>query len=304
MYDVIILGGGPGGLTAGIYLKRAGLDTVLIEENFLGGQIATTDKVENYPGFISISGMDLANSLEEQAKSYDLEFIVGEKVKKVSLKGAIKKVFLGNNKIVHGRTIILATGCGYKKLNIKGESEFLSKGVHYCATCDGALYMDKEVMVIGGGDTALTESIFLSRYCKKVYLVHRRDEFKGTKILSESVRKNDKIEILLNSELKEIYGETTVNKVKIINNLSGEEIIKNIDGIFIAIGHVPNTNLFKDEIKLDNMGYIMANDLTLTSEKGVFAVGDVREKELRQVVTAVSDGAISSYEIEKYIMEN
>lgn len=292
MYDLIIIGGGPAGLTASIYAKRFGLNTLLIEKLGTGGQVPLTDLIENFPGFPEgISGIELATKITEQAKRFNTE-IINEEVLEVDF-GEPKKVKTSTG-IYESKGIIIATGANPKKLNIPGEKEFTGRGVSYCAVCDAYFYKNKDVVVVGGGDSALTEALYLTTFVNKLYLIHRRDKFRAAQYLQDKVFKNSKIEIIFNSELKEIKGEKRVEKVIIYNKEKNKNIELNVNGVFIYVGLNPNSEMFKDKINLDENGFIITDEDMRTNVKFVYAAGDVRRKSLRQIITACSDGAIAA----------
>lgn len=300
-YDVIILGGGPAGLAAATYAGRSRLKTVLVESNFSGGQIAITHMVENYPGFPEgISGPELSSKLEEQARKFGAEILMNQTVTAVELTGKVKKVHLGDQ-VITGKTVILATGASHRHLDCKGEHELSGKGVSYCATCDGAFFEELDIAMVGGGESALIEALYLTRFAEKVYLIHRRDQFRATAIVDERVRSNEKIELVLDSVVEEIEGDEMVEGVKVKNVKTGEIKELPVNGVFIAVGFIPNTELYKGQVDMNEQGYILAGDDCHTNLEGVFAAGDLRVKTLRQVVTAVSDGAVSAMEAENYI---
>lgn len=304
-YDVIIIGGGPAGLTAAIYTSRARLRTLIIEKESFGGQIVSTDGIENYPGIVEgDTGTTLVERMRKQAETFGTKFLRDEvidfdfsqKIKTISTKG----------NTFSAKGVILSVGASHRKLDVKGEDEFAGAGVSYCATCDGAFFKDIEVFVVGGGDTAFQEALFLTKYASKVTIIHRRDSFRATKILQDKVEKNEKISFLLNSRIKEINGDGLVGSITVENVLTGEETqffpnnAFNTFGIFVFAGNIPNTKLFEKEIKLNPQGYfIVGKDMKVMD--GVYAAGDCVEKEFRQVVTATSDGAIAALELEKYI---
>ncbi len=298
-WDLIIIGAGPGGLSSALYASRALLDVLVIEKNLLpGGQIGTTSLVEDYPGIESISGEDLGKAMMEHAKKYGAVFLMGEEVVGVDLEN---KVVNTNKSSYKAKAIIIATGAKERHLNVKGEKELKGRGVSYCAVCDAPFFKDKEVIVVGGGNSALDESLYISKFAKKVIIVHRRDKFRGDKILQERVFSNPKIEIMWNTEVREIIGKDKVEKVRLINNKTGEEFEKPIDGIFIYIGMIPNSELFN--VDKDERGYIITNDRMETNIEGVYAVGDVRKSPVKQAVTAAAEGAIAALVAEKYIEE-
>ncbi len=298
LYDVVIIGGGPAGLTAGIYVKRAMLKALLLERTGVGGQIIITDLVENYPGFLEISGADLARKFEEHAQKFGLEMQSMAEVSGIEEIGNIKivKTTAGD---FEAKTAIIASGTTPKKLGAKGEIEFTGRGVSYCATCDGFFFRDKVVVVVGGGDSAITEAIYLTKMAKKVIIVHRRDKLRAEKINQEHAFANPKISFVWDSIVEEIAGKNTVEKV-IIKNVKTNAISEiNTDGVFIYVGLIPNTAFAN--VKKDERGFIVANDRMETSVRGIFAAGDCRVTPLRQIATAVGDGAIAAVSSEKYI---
>lgn len=300
IYDVIIIGGGPGGFTAALYSSRANLKTVVIERFFAGGQMATTEIMENYPGFEQpINGIDLAMQMEAQAKRFGAE-IVYDEVIKLDLEGQIKIAKTPYSEY-RGKTIILAMGGSPRILGVKGEEMFKGRGVSYCATCDGALYKNMDVAIVGGGDTAVEDANYLARMCNKVYVIHRRDTFRAVKILQDKVLSNPKIEVLWDSVVEGILGSETVEKA-IIKNVKNDKLTTiDVTGVFVAIGSHPNVSLVSDKVKLSDYGYILTDEYMHTNIPGVFACGDIREKPLRQVVTAASDGAIAAFFAEKHV---
>jgi len=299
MYDVIIVGGGPAGFTAAIYTARAKLKTLIIERAYFGGQMAITDKMENYPGFDAVSGMELADKMYRQATKFGAEVEMTEVVE-LELDGDVKKV-MTREKTFETKTVILAMGASPKKLGLPNEEKLTGAGISYCATCDGAFFRDKDVAVVGGGDTAAEDALYLSRFCRKVYLIHRRDELRATKILADLVVNTPKITPVWNSVVEEIIGDSSLEAVKIRNNKNDEVSRLDINGLFIAIGYIPNNELVKGKIELNEWGYIKTDDKMRTNIPGVFAAGDVREKNLRQVVTAASDGAAAAHSAEQYL---
>ena len=300
-YDLVIIGGGPAGLTAGIYASRARLNVLLLEKVAPGGQVLITDWIENYPGFpVGSSGYDLVTNMVEQAKRFGLTIETGE-VLSLDLSEAAKKIEL-NGKTITTLSIIIATGASPRKLGVPGEDMFIGKGVSFCATCDGPFFKEHIVAAVGGGDTAVQESIYLTKFAKKVYLIHRRDELRATKILQERAMENDKIEFVWDSVLTGIGGGlTNVEKISVKNVKTGEEKDIPVSGCFIWVGILPNTSFLKDNIKVDENGFIIADQNMETSVPGVFAVGDVRNTPLRQVVTAVGDAAIAAVSAEHYV---
>lgn len=301
IYDLAILGGGPAGITAAIYASRARLNTIWIDKNFVpGGQITATYEVDNYPGMPGISGMDLGEAFGEHARKLGLEPKREKILSLENISGDIKTIHTKKNEY-QARTIILAFGAEHRKLDIPGEDDLGGLGVSYCATCDGAFYKDRTAVVVGGGNAAAEDAVFLSGLCKKVYLVHRRDELRADKAIQEKVFGCENIEMVWESIPLEILGQDEVTGIKIRNVKTGEERELDTDGVFIAVGIVPNTALVKDQLELDENGYICAGEEGITSAPGVFAAGDIRTKALRQVVTAVSDGANAVASVQKYL---
>ena len=298
VHDVVIIGGGPAGLTAGIYVKRAMLDAVLIEKMGIGGQIIVTDLVENFPGFLEISGADLAIKFEEQARKFGLEMKAMFEVSAIEDNGKTKIIKTSEGDI-ETKSVIIASGTTPKKLGAKGEIEFTGRGVSYCATCDGFFFRDKEVVVIGGGDSAITEAIYLTKMAKKVTVVHRRGELRAEKINQEHAFSNPKISFIWDSLLEGIVGTNIVEKVILRNLKTNATSELKTDGVFIYVGLIPNT-AFAD-VKKDEWGFIIANDKMETSVKGIFVAGDCRVTPLRQIATAVGDGAIAAVSAERYL---
>lgn len=301
VYDVVIVGGGPAGLTAGIYVARSKLKAILLEKGLPGGQIATTEHIENYPGYTAGAGYELTAIMEEQAKGFGLEIAMAE-VTGVQL-GGPEKIITTNQGEYRARTVILAPGSSPRKLDVPGEKEFIGRGVSYCATCDGPFYGGLTVMVVGGGNAAVEEANYLTRFAQKVYIVHRRDALRATKVVQERAFANEKIEILWDSVVAEIRGNETLEQVLIKNVKTGQITPVTVDGLFVYIGFIPNTAFLKGQVEMDEAGYIITNDRMETSVPGVFAAGDCRQKLLRQVVTAAGDGAIAAFAAEKYLEE-
>lgn len=303
MYDLAIVGGGPAGLSAALYAGRAGLSCIVLEKLFFGGQMLKTSEIDNYPGAPGIRDVySFSESMREQAAAFGAEFRT-EEVIEVRENGGTKTVVTTRGEY-RAKALILATGAFPKKLGVPGEEEYAAKGVSYCATCDGAFFKNKTVAVIGGGDTALEDALFLSAICKTVYLVHRRDTFRGARHLYNRAKKADNIHFVLNSTVSEIAGNQTVTGVKVRNVKSGTEMLIETNAVFIAVGSTPDSSVFKGFVKLDKNGYIVTDDKLQSSVPGVFAAGDVRQKTLRQIITAASDGAESVYSVQKYIFEN
>lgn len=288
MYDIIIIGAGPAGLTAAIYALRANKKVLVLEAKTYGGQIVNASNIENYPGIKSISGFDFSTNLYNQVKDLGGEIKI-ETVININ----DKKEVTTNKDKYNTKAIIIATGSNNRKLNIDKEEDFIGKGVSYCATCDGAFYKDKDVMVVGGGNTALEDSLYLSNIVNKVYLVHRRDEFRGENKFVEEIKSKDNIELVLNSTIKSINGLDTLESVDVIDKDNNITNIK-VNGLFIAIGQEPKNEIFKNIINIDSNGYIETNDGVHTNIDGIYVAGDCRNKDLRQLTTAVSDGSIAA----------
>ncbi len=300
-HDVIIIGGGPAGLTAGLYTSRARLNTLLVERMIVGGQVMTTTKVENYPGFPGgIDGPDLVARFQEHCQEFGLQVTSGE-VQKLEDKGDYKVVTVDGNEL-RARAVIVTTGAEPRKLGIPGEKEFAGRGVSYCATCDGAFFRDVPVAVIGGGDTAAEEALFLTRFASKVFIVHRRDQLRATKTLQERVLSNPKIEVVWNHVPEEVLADQRgVNELRLVNKLTGEKRSLAVEGVFFAIGVIPKAHFLADVLELNEEGYILTDAECRTSLPGVFAAGDVRSKILKQIATAVGDGAVAAIAAEKYL---
>jgi thioredoxin reductase (NADPH) len=297
MYDLIIVGGGPAGLTAGIYAQRARLKVLLLEREFIGGQIALSDVIENYPGFPSISGRDLMQNFEDHARGLGLEIKI-EGVETITTDGTVKVVKTTEREL-RTKAVIIATGAKPRPLGVPGEKEFTGKGVSYCATCDGPFFRNKVVVVVGGGDTAVKEAVYLSKIASKVYLVHRRDKLRAEKILQEKAIASDKIEILWSHILLEITGEGGVDAVTIRNLKTEEESSLDVHGAFIFVGINPTTDFV--EVEKDDQRFIISNRKMETSVPGIFVAGDCRDTPLLQVSTAVGDGATAAFIAESYI---
>lgn len=298
MYDLIIIGGGPAGLTAGIYAVRYGLDTVILEKNVLPGQIAATDLVENYTGFTAISGPELMQRFKEHAE------IAGVKIESADVYSVRsesgKKVVMTDSGDLEAKSVIIATGANPKKLGVPGENELMGRGVSYCATCDAPFYKGKTVMVVGGGESALTDALILSNIAKKVYIVHRRDKFRASKILQQRVSKKDNIEIVWDTVPEKIEGNTGVENA-VLRNVKTEQVYSmHVDGVFVYVGIHPNTEFVN--VKKNGSGFIVTNEKLETSLAGIYAAGDCRDTPIWQVVTAVADGAIAAVFAHEYIM--
>lgn len=301
MYDLIIIGSGPAGLTASIYAQRAMLNTLVIEKNVMsGGQILNTYEVDNYPGFKGINGFDLGMKFREHADELEAEFIEAEVIK-ITNEGDIKKVAT-NKETYEAKSIIIATGARYRKLGAPGEEKLSGMGVSYCATCDGAFFRNKTTCVVGGGDVAVEDAIFLARICTKVYVIHRRDEFRAAKSLQERLFSLDNVEIIWDSTVKEIKGDNKVSSIIISNTKSNEEKEIETDGVFIAVGIIPNSETFEGVVGMNEQKYIIADETGVTDTDGIFAAGDIRTKMLRQIITAASDGANAVTSVQNFLI--
>lgn len=299
-YDLVIIGAGPAGLAAGLYASRAGLKTAIIEKGAAGGQIATTAAIENYPGSESISGAELTEKMANHAKKFGTQIIEFTEVLSLDLEGKTKKVRTTNREF-EAKAIIIAAGAREKKLGIKGETELKGKGVSYCATCDAPFFRDKELAVIGGGNSALEEANYLTKFAKSVTIIHRRNEFRAEKAVQDKAKNNPKIKFALESVVEEIFGTDKVEGVKIRNVKTGKTLELKCDGVFIYAGMVPNSELAKGKLELNELGCIKVNEKKETSVKGVFAAGDVTDSPVKQVTTATGDGAIAAVFAEKYV---
>ncbi len=303
MYDVVIIGAGPAGLTAGIYAARSGLKTVIIELAMPGGQAALTEKIENYPGFPGgIGGYELMNSFYQQALRFNAEFIFAE-VKSLKLQEQIKEVILGEG-IISTRTIIIASGSQPRHLGVPGEDTFRGRGVSYCATCDGAFFKGKKVIVVGGGDAALKEGVYLTRFAEEVIIIHRRPEFRAAQIAVEQAQHNSKVRFELNYIIEEIFGADKLEGVRIRNVISSEIREIKADGVFVYVGTEPNAGFIGKELAANEQGYLKTDAALQTNIPGVFAAGDIRDKLVRQVATAVGDGALAAVQAEKFISKS
>ncbi|MCC0636310.1 MULTISPECIES: thioredoxin-disulfide reductase [unclassified Clostridioides] len=299
MVDIIVIGAGPAGLTSAIYAMRAGLSVTVFEKSIYGGQVASTSEVENYPAVQKISGIEFSTNIYNQAvdQGVDIQF---DEVERISLEGKVKivKTASGEHK---AKAVILANGVERRKLGCVGEKEFTGKGVSYCATCDGAFFKNKEVAIVGGGNTALEDALFLANNCTKVYLIHRRDDFRGEEVLEKSVKARKNIEILYSHGVEKIEGEKTVSRIEVKDLKTEEKRTIDVSGIFIAIGLKPNNKMFENVLELDEGGYIVSDESCTTSVEGVYVAGDNRTKFLRQIITAASDGAIAAVQAANYI---
>lgn len=302
IYDMIVLGGGPGGYTAALYAARAGLSVLVLEKLSAGGQMALTSQIDNYPGFPEgIDGFELGMRMQEQAERFGAESEYAE-VRSLDLKASPKVVKTSEGDF-YGRTVVIALGAGARKLGLDKEDKLTGRGVNYCAHCDGMFYKDKTVAVIGGGNSAAAEALYLARIAKKVILIHRRDRLRATKVYHEPLQKLENLEFRWNSAVSELLGEDRLSGVKVQDLVSGEEEILDVDGIFVSIGRKPASELVEGQLELEG-GYIVADESTRTSLPGVYAVGDIRTKRLRQIITAAADGANAAHAAEEYLSEN
>ncbi|HOH98767.1 MAG TPA: thioredoxin-disulfide reductase [Candidatus Cloacimonadota bacterium] len=302
-FDIIIIGAGPAGLSAAIYGARGGLKTAIFEKGMVGGQINVTDEVENYPGFEEpLSGFDLTDKMRKQAERFGAAFI-DEEIIAIGMEGLCKVIETSENKY-RAKSLIICTGAHPRRLNVPGEERLTGRGVSYCATCDGALYRDKIVAVVGGGDSAIEEGIFLTRFAKKVYVIHRRDQLRAQKIIQERAFRNPKMEFIWDTVIQEIHGEKKVEKLELVNRKTQHISMLPVDGIFIYVGILPNNELLESRIELDSAGFVLTDQNMHTNVPGIYAAGDIRHTVLRQVVTATSDGAIAAWSAEKWIIEN
>ena len=300
IYDMVILGGGPGGYTAALYAARAGLSVVVLEKLSAGGQMALTQQIDNYPGFEEgVDGFELAEKIQAQAHRFGAETEYAE-VTAVDLK-ADPKVIESSEGTFYGRTVVIATGANPRELGVAAERELVGRGIAYCAACDGMAFRGKTVVVVGGGNSAVADALLLSRIAQKVILVHRRDTLRATKVYHEPLQRAENVEFRWNSAVVELLHDGRLTGVRLRDLLSGEESVLDCDGVFVSVGRQPATELVADQLALDGSGYIVADETTATSVPGVYAVGDVRTKLLRQVVTAVSDGAMAVHLAEEYL---
>ncbi|EIT87021.1 thioredoxin reductase [Fictibacillus macauensis ZFHKF-1] len=302
IYDVVIIGAGPAGMTAAVYTSRANLSTLMLERGIPGGQMANTEDVENYPGFESILGPELSNKMFEHAKKFGAEYAYGD-VKEI-IDGDAYKTIVAGGKEYKARSIIIGTGAEYKKLGVPGEMELGGRGVSYCAVCDGAFFKNKELVVIGGGDSAVEEGVYLTRFASKVTIIHRRDTLRAQPILQQRAFDHEKVDFIWNTTVKEIHGENNkVSGVTLVDTATGEEREFKTDGVFIYVGMLPLNGAFLNLGITNEAGYVETNALMETKVPGIFAAGDVREKTLRQIVTATGDGSIAAQSAQHYVEE-
>ncbi|AMO86826.1 Thioredoxin reductase [Solibacillus isronensis B3W22] len=302
IYDVVIIGAGPAGMTAAVYASRANLSTLMIERGIPGGQMANTEAVENYPGFDTILGPELSTKMFEHAKKFGAEYAYGD-VNEI-IDGEEYKIIVSGKKQYKTRTIIITTGAEYKKLGVPGETELGGRGVSYCAVCDGAFFKQKKLIVIGGGDSAVEEGIYLTRFADKVTIVHRRDKLRAQKIIQDRAFANEKIDFIWNTTVKEIHEvDGKVGKVTLVSTVDGTETEEAADGVFVYVGMLPLTSPFASLNILNEAGYIVTNEKMETSIPGIYAAGDVRDKMLRQIVTATGDGSIAAQSAQHYVEE-
>jgi thioredoxin reductase (NADPH) len=299
VFDIVIIGAGPAGMSAGIYAKRSGLDVMIIEKSVPGGAITSSFEVSNYPGFVKISGMELATKMFEQVSSFGVPFEYDE-VNRVTHSGDLFTVECLNHKF-SSRAVIVAEGASVRKLNLENERKFIGKGISYCATCDGNFFKDKTVALVGGGNTALEDAFYLSNICKKIFLIHRRDEFRGQEILVNRIKNTKNIELVLNSTVTKLFGDEKLEKIEVTDKFSNAKTILEVSGLFVCIGRGPDTDMLPCEVKKNEAGYIVTDQNMKTNIDGLYATGDIRETPLRQVVTACSDGAIAATKIFEFL---
>lgn len=300
-YDVAVIGGGPGGYTAALYCARNGFSVVVLERLSAGGQMATTEQIDNYPGFEDgVDGFELGEKMLKGAERFGVETLYAE-VTGVDFSGSTKRIESSEG-VIEARTVVLATGASARELGVKDERNLRGRGVAYCATCDGMMYRDKTVVVVGGGNTAVGDALYLAKICKKVYLVHRRDSLRATPIYIDALRENN-VELVWNSRISQFQYDKRLTGVRIENVQTGETRDIACEGVFVAVGRVPDTKVFADQVRTDDNGYLIADETTRTNVPGVFAVGDARTKEVRQIVTAAADGAVAAHYVEEYLLE-
>lgn len=300
IYDVVIIGGGPGGYTAALYCARANLNTLLLEKLAPGGQMGTTDRIDNYPGFPEgVGGFELSMQMKQGAERFGMKTRMAE-VKEVNLKGLVKTIKT-SKEIIEARALILASGGYPAELGLPRERELRGRGISYCATCDGMFYRGKTVAVVGGGNTAVADVLYLANICKRVYLIHRRDELRASAVYTMPLSDCKNVSFLYHSEVKGLLGGDRLTGIQVYDKETKEQQELSVDGLFIAVGNMPSTELYKGQLKLDQGGYIPADETTKTEIPGVFAVGDLRRKPLRQIITAAADGAVASHFVEEYL---
>lgn len=302
MFDIVVIGAGPGGYTAALYAARAGLTVLVLEKMTPGGQMGTTDIIDNYPGFPEgVGGFDLAMQMKQGAERFGVKTKMAA-VRSVNLNGDVKKVVTAKEEI-EARAVIIATGAHPRPLGVNRETELVGKGISYCATCDGMFFKGKDAAVVGGGNTAVSDVLYLAKICRKVYLIHRRQELRASRVYRRTLESLENVELVLDSEVTSLQAEQKLAAVSVKNKVSGEKKDIPVEGLFIAVGNIPNSELFRGQLDMDESGYILADETTRTNIPGVFAVGDVRKKALRQVITAAADGAVASYFAEEYFGE-
>ena len=300
VYDVLVIGGGPGGYTAALYAARANLSVMVLEKLTPGGQMGTTDVIDNYPGFPEgVGGFELALQMQKGAQRFGAQTQLSEVIS-VDLGGTVKQVRTQDG-TYQARTVVLASGAHPRELGLSGEQELRGRGVSYCATCDGMFYRGKTVAVVGGGNTAVSDVLYLSRLCQKVYLIHRRDQLRASKVYLDPLQQAENVEFVWDSQVQKLLYGDVLTVVQVRHKKTGELREIPCDGLFVAVGHVPNTELYQGQVELDQAGYVLADETTQTNLPGVFAVGDLRKKPLRQVITAASDGAVAAHFIEEYV---
>ncbi len=300
VYDVLVIGGGPGGYTAALYAARANLSVMVLEKLTPGGQMGTTDVIDNYPGFPEgVGGFELALQMQKGAQRFGAQTQLSEVIS-VELGGTVKQVRTQDG-TYQARTVVLASGAHPRELGLSGEQELRGRGVSYCATCDGMFYRGKTVAVVGGGNTAVSDVLYLSRLCQKVYLIHRRDQLRASKVYLDPLQQAENVEFVWDSQVQKLLYGDVLTGVQVRHKKTGELREIPCDGLFVAVGHVPNTELYQGQVELDQAGYVLADETTQTNLPGVFAVGDLRKKPLRQVITAASDGAVAAHFIEEYV---
>lgn len=301
IYDIVIIGGGPAGYTAALYGARAGLSVVTVEKMNIGGQMTETGDIDNYPGFDQgIDGITLGMKMQAGAERFGAETLYDE-VTEVKLSGDVKEVHTAFSGVIFGKTVVIATGASPRRLGLDGEEAFVGQGIHYCAHCDGRFYQGKTVAVIGGGNTAVGDALYLSNLAEKVYIIHRRDSYRASAVLVDSLKNKENIEEVLMATTTELITDGSIKGIRVTDKDGERDIL--VDGIFVSIGRVPSTSLFDGLLKLDDNGYIAAGEDTKTSLAGVFAAGDVRSKNLRQVITAAADGAVAAHEAGEYLVK-